>query len=203
MADIVYTYGGSVYMNITNKCPCSCTFCIRSNGDGLGSADSLWLSKDPTIDEIKAEIDKFDFSPYKEVIYCGYGEPTQALDNLIKSAEYLKSKYDIKIRLNTNGLADLINGKSVAPLLKGIVDTVSISLNAPSAERYAEVSRPKFGKESYSSLLNFAKECKKYIPTVKFTAVDIITKEEITECQKIADEMQIPLRVRTLITEND
>ena len=55
MADIIYTYAGSAYMNITNKCPCSCVFCIRANGEGLGSAESLWLKKDPTIEEIKAE----------------------------------------------------------------------------------------------------------------------------------------------------
>ena len=67
MADIVYTYGNSVYMNITNKCPCSCVFCIRSNGDGLGSAESLWLKKDPTLEEIEDEINKFDFSPYSAV----------------------------------------------------------------------------------------------------------------------------------------
>lgn len=203
MAAIVYTYGGSVYMNITNKCPCACTFCIRSNGDGLGSADSLWLGKDPTLDEIKTEIDTFDFSPYHEVIYCGYGEPTQALDNLIASAQYLKSKYDIKVRLNSNGLGDLINGKPIAHLLEGVVDTISISLNAPTSERYIEVSRPKFGEQAFPALLQFAQECKKYISHVKFTVVDIISEEEIAECQKIADEMQIPLRVRTLITEND
>lgn len=203
MADIVYTYGGSVYMNITNKCPCACTFCIRANGDGLGSADSLWLGKDPSLDEIKAEIDNFDFSPYDEVIYCGYGEPTQALDNLIESARYIKSKYDIKVRLNSNGLADLINGKPTVPLLAEVVDTISISLNAPTAERYAEVSRPKFGLDSFPALVKFAAECKKAIPKVKFTVVDVITKDEIAACQKIADDMQIPLRVRTLITEND
>lgn len=203
MADIVYTYGGSVYMNITNKCPCACTFCIRANGDGLGSADSLWLGKDPSLDEIKAEIDNFDFSPYDEVIYCGYGEPTQALDNLIESARYIKSKYDIKVRLNSNGLADLINDKPTVPLLAEVVDTISISLNAPTAERYAEVSRPKFGLDSFPALVKFAAECKKAIPKVKFTVVDVITKDEIAACQKIADDMQIPLRVRTLITEND
>ena len=199
MADIIYTYAGSAYMNITNKCPCACVFCIRSNGDGLGSAESLWLKKDPTIDEIKDEIDKFDFSPYSEVVFCGYGEPTQALDNLIEAAKYLKEKHSLRIRLNSNGLSDLINGKPTAHLLEGIVDSISLSLNAPDAESYQRVTRSKFGADAYPALLKFAEDCKKYIPSVKFTVVDIISEDEINECRKIADRMEIPLRVRKWI----
>lgn len=199
MADIIYTYAGSAYMNITNKCPCACVFCIRSNGDGLGSAESLWLKKDPTIDEIKDEIDKFDFSPYSEVVFCGYGEPTQALDNLIEAAKYLKEKHSLRIRLNSNGLSDLINGKPTAHLLEGIVDSISLSLNAPDAESYRRVTRSKFGADAYPALLKFAEDCKKYIPSVKFTVVDVISEDEINECRKIADRMGIPLRVRKWI----
>ena len=199
MADIIYTYAGSAYMNITNKCPCRCIFCIRSNGDGLGSAESLWLKSDPTIEEIKAEIDNFDFSPYNEVVFCGYGEPTQALDNLIKAAKYLKEKHSLKIRLNSNGLSDLINGKPTAHLLEGIVDSISISLNAPDAESYHRVTRSKFGTEAYPALLKFAEDCKKYIPSVKFTVVDVLSEEEIERCKTISDEMDIPLRIREWI----
>lgn len=199
MADIVYTYENSVYMNITNRCPCSCVFCIRSNGDGLGSAESLWLKKDPTLDEIKAEIDEFDFSPYDEVVFCGYGEPTQAIENLVAAAKYLKEKHGLKIRLNTNGLSDLINGRETAKELGEVVDSISISLNAPNAERYHEVSRSKFGEAAFPALLKFAEDCKKYIPQIKFTVVDVISEEEIAECKKIAEKMQIPLRVREWI----
>ena len=199
MADIIYTYAGSAYMNITNKCPCRCVFCIRSNGDGLGSAESLWLKGDPTIEEIKAEIDNFDFSPYSEVVFCGYGEPTEALDNLIETAKYLKEKHSLKIRLNSNGLSDLINGKPTTHLLEGIVDSISISLNAPDAESYQRVARSKFGMEAYPALLKFAEDCKKYIPSVKFTVVDVLSEEEIERCKKISDEMDIPLRIREWI----
>lgn len=199
MADIIYTYEGSAYMNITNRCPCSCIFCIRSNGDGLGSAETLWHKKDPTLDEIKAEIDAFDFSPYSEVVFCGYGEPTEALDNLIEAAKYLKSKHGLKIRVNSNGLSDLINGKETAQMLDGIVDCISISLNAPDAESYQRVSRSKFGEAAFPALLKFAADCKKYIPEIKFTVVDVITPDEIEKCRKIADEMGIKLRVRSWI----
>ena len=105
----------------------------------------------------------------------------------------------MKIRLNSNGLSDLINGKETAKLLEGVVDSISISLNAPDAKRYQEVSRSRFGEEAFPALLKFAEDCKKYIPKIKFTVVDVISKEEIAECQKIADDMGIPLRVREWI----
>lgn len=199
MAEIIYTYAGSAYMNITNECPCACVFCIRANGDGLGSAESLWLKKDPTIDEIKAEIDNFDFSPYSEVVFCGYGEPTQALDNLLETARYLKEKHSLRIRLNSNGLSDLINGKPTAHLFEGLIDSISISLNAPDAESYQRVARSKFGHDAYPALLKFAEDCKKYIPRVKFTVVDVLTEEETERCKKIAEDMGIPLRIREWI----
>lgn len=199
MADIIYTYEGSAYLNITNKCPCSCVFCIRSNGDGLGSAETLWHKKDPTLEEIKKEIDEFDFTPYDEVVFCGYGEPTQALDNLIESAKYLKEKHGLKIRVNSNGLSDLINGKKTAPMLEGVIDTISISLNAPDAESYQRVSRSKFGNDAFPAILKFAQDCKKYIPNVKFTAVDVITAEEIEKCREISEKLGIPLRIRERI----
>ncbi len=197
MADIVYTYRGKVYLNITNRCPCSCTFCIRSNGDGLGSAHSLWHKSDPSAEDITKAINEFDFSVFQEVTFCGYGEPLCAFDNLIAAGKLLKNRYpNIKIRINTNGLGNLINGKDTVPAIAEFTDTVSISLNAPNAKRYNEISRPKFGVGSFEDLLNFAEECKRYIETVKFSVVDVISPEEITECQALADRMGIPLRVR-------
>lgn len=197
MADIIYTYRGKAYLNITNRCPCRCTFCIRANGDGLGSAETLWHNADPTADEIISALESFDFSEFSEITFCGYGEPLCAFDNLILAGKYLKDKYSkIKLRINTNGLGNLVNQKDVIPALSEIIDTVSISLNAPNAQRYNEISRPKFGEDSFAEVLCFAQECKKTIPTVKFSVVDVITPEEIAECQKLADDMGIPLRVR-------
>lgn len=197
MADIVYTYREKAYLNITNHCPCRCTFCIRSNGDGLGSAETLWHTDDPTGEEILNALKSFDFSAFPEVTFCGYGEPLCAFENLMLAGRYLKENYkDIKLRINTNGLGNLVNGKDVIPALSEIIDTVSISLNAPNAERYNEISRPKFGMESFDEILRFAKECKELIPTVKFSVVDVISSEEIEDCQRLADSMGIPLRVR-------
>lgn len=199
MKEIVYTLDGVPYLNITNKCPCDCVFCLRKSFDAVGTANNLWHHGDPTLDEIKAAIDAFDFSKYSQVVFCGYGEPTCAYDNLIAAARYIKSKYDIEIRLNTNGLSDLINKKKTAAELANYIDAVSISLNGPDSKRYLAVTRPAFGEGSFEAMLEFAAQCKKLMKSVKFTVVDVITPEEIAACQKIADTMGIPLRVRTLI----
>ena len=143
-----------------------------------------------------SEIQNFDFSPFDEVTFCGYGEPLCALDNLVLAGKYLKEKYDIKIRINTNGLGDIYNKKSTVPLLAEFVDVISISLNAPNAARYNEVSKPAYGEDAFQAMIKFAKECKEKIPVVKFSVVDIISNDEIEECQRIADEMGISLRVR-------
>lgn len=197
MTDIVYSFEGKIYLNITNKCPCRCTFCIRNNDDGLGSANNLWFESDPDINQIKKAIDEYDFSGYdKEVVFCGYGEPLFALDNLIEAAKYIKDKYGLKIRINTNGLGDLINKKPTAILLKGIADSISISLNAPDSESYEKLVRPSFGAKSFGAMLDFAESCKGIIPDIHFSVVDVISKEQIEKCRKIADEHSIPLRVR-------
>lgn len=203
MADIVYTFENQVYLNITNACPCRCEFCIRNNGDSVGEAKSLWFEKhSPSFDEIKAAIDEFDFSSYNgEVIFCGYGEPTTAYDNFIKTCKYIKEKYNLKIRLNTNGLSDLLNKKPTAKEICENIDTISISLNAPTAEKYEKLCHPSFGEKSFDAILKFASECKQTGIKCKFSLVDVISKEDINECQKLSDSMGIPLRVREYTAE--
>lgn len=196
LKDILYTYKDNVYLNITNKCPCACTFCIRSQKNAIGSADNLWLEHNPDFDEVKNAIDNFDFTGYNEVIFCGYGEPTNAFDLLIKVAQYIRNKMNIKIRVNTNGLGSLINERDISQELCQNVDAVSISLNCSNEEEYNRVVRPKFGIKSYSAMLDFASRCKKYTDDVKLSVVDVIGEEEIAKCQKIADDLDIILRVR-------
>ena len=197
---ITYEYEGALYVNLTNKCNCNCDFCLR-HGKAQGSIyteDSLWLEREPTRQEALDSFLSRDVCSYREIVFCGYGEPLCAFDNLVMAGKLIKRKYpDIKVRINTNGLGNLVNEKDTVPALAEFTDTVSISLNAPNAERYSEISRPKYGARSFEEILRFAEECKKYIPTVKFSVVDVITPEEIEECQKIADKMGIPLRVRT------
>lgn len=195
MADILYTYKNQVYANITNRCDCNCQFCIRSHQDSVGEAESLWLKQDPTLEEIKAAMDAFDFEGYEELVYCGYGEPTCALENLLKSAAYAKEKYGIKIRLNTNGLCNLYHGRNVVPQLAEVVDSVSISLNAPNAEKYQEVTRPQF-ENAFPAMLQFASLAKDAFAHAQLTIVDVLPKEEIEACKKLAEELGIYLRIR-------
>ena len=205
MADIIYTFEGHVYLNITNACPCKCEFCIRNNGDSVGDAETLWFTgHSPSLDEIKSEIDSFDFSPYSdEIVFCGYGEPTCAYENLIASAKYLKEKMpECKLRINTNGLSDLFNKKSTADEICSVFDIVSISLNAPTSEKYIELCHPSFGDKAYPAILKFAEECASHKDVVtKFSVVDVISPEDIKECKKIAEEIGVPLRVRNYTAE--
>ena len=202
MADIVYTYGNQAYLNITNACPCRCTFCIRNNGDSVGEATTLWFKDhNPTIDEIKDEIDAFDFSKYNNSItICGYGEPTCVLNNLIEACKYLRDK-GINVRLNTNGLSDLINKRTTAKEICEVIDSVSISLNTPDPESYERICHPVYKEKAFPALIDFAREVKGYVQKTLFSVVgDFLSDDEIKECRRIADEVGIPLRVREYIS---
>ena len=201
MADIMYTYNNQVYVNITNRCDCSCTFCIRTTQKTVGDASNMWFQEEPTLEEIKAAIDAFDFTGYEELVYCGYGEPTCALENLLASARYVKEKLGIRIRLNTNGLANLYHKRDIIPDLAKVIDSVSISLNAPTAEKYQAVTRPIFDN-AFEALLKFAKEAQKTLTHAQLSIVDVLPKEDIEACQKLADDLGIYLRIRTFSSDN-
>ncbi len=194
--EIIYVYKDKVYLNITNKCPCACTFCIRSQKDAIGNASNLWLNHNPGFEEVKSAIDGFDFDGYDEVIFCGYGEPTNSFDVLVETAKYLRKKLNIKIRVNTNGLGNLINERDISKELCDCVDAVSISLNCSNKEDYLKIVRPKFGIKSYDEMLDFAKKCKKYTDNVMLSVVDVIGEDEVCKCRQIADSLGITLRVR-------
>ncbi|MBR3933590.1 MAG: TIGR04100 family radical SAM protein [Clostridia bacterium] len=198
---IFYELYGALYVNITNKCPCSCVFCIRDHSDVIKDSDPLWFEGDePTMEDIKKDFERFDIEKYSEIVFCGYGEPTERMDILKETAKFLRDRTNKKIRLNTNGLSDLIcQRKNTALELKGLIDTVSISLNAPDAKRFCEITNSCFGEKSFDALLDFAKDAKKVIPNVVFTLVDVISKEEIEKCKNIADSLDIELRVREYI----
>lgn len=195
MITMLYTVGDKLYVNLTNRCPCACTFCIRQNGDGAYGSDSLWLEREPTADEVIAEFGKYDLSKYTEVVFCGYGEPMERAEDIAFLGRYIKEKLGLPVRLNTNGLGDKIHGRKTAALLEGAVDIVSISLNQCSSEKYNAVTRPKWD-DAFEAMLSFAADCKKYVPKVMFTVVDVISSEDIDECRKLAESLGIELRVR-------
>ena len=199
MADILYTYKDQVYANITNRCNCRCRFCIRSHEDAIGDATSLWHKQDPTPQEIKEAMDAFDFHGYKELVYCGYGEPTCALETLIDTARYAKERYGLSIRVNTNGLGSLQHGRDIVPELAQVVDSVSISLNAPDEAAYNDVTPPTL-PGAYQAMLDFAVQAARQIPEVRFTIVDVLPEEEIQASKDLAASLHIPLRIRKFTT---
>ena len=197
MMTITYPVYNGIYVNMTNRCPCACTFCLRKQSDHVYGSDSLWLEREPTVEEVCESIDKWDLSKYSEIVFCGYGEPTMRLDDLLKVAAYIKSKSNISLRINTNGLGDLSAGEKVAHKLQGLIDTVSVSLNATNKEDYFKLVRPKLGIDSYDAMLSFTKECTKYVPNVIMTVVDEVTsKEEQEKCREICESIGAKLRVR-------
>ena len=197
MMPITYPVKRGLYVNMTNRCPCACTFCLRQNGESVYGSDPLWLDREPTVEEVCADIDSRDLSQYEEVVFCGYGEPTERLDDLLCVAAHIRAKSNIAIRINTNGLSDLIHGEPTAPRLKGLIDTVSVSLNATNEEDYNAVVRPKFGIGSYTAMLKFTEDCVKYVPHVVMTVVDVVTSpEEQEHCRRICESIGATLRVR-------
>lgn len=195
--EILYRVHDNLYVNLTNKCPYACTFCLRQTMDRIGESDRLWLEREPSAEEVKKEFEKFDMTQYNEVVFCGFGEPTESFEVLKEVAAFVKETYQKPVRINTNGVGSLINGRNIAPELAGLVDTVSISLNNPHKERYHELVRSKFGEGSFDAMLSFAKECTKYVPHVVMTTVDTtITHEEEAECQKICEEIGAKYRIR-------
>ena len=176
---ILYRVHHNLYVNMTNKCPCACTFCLRQTRDEMEGSGSLWLKREPS------------------VVFCGFGEPTERFDDLIQVAAFVKQTYGKPIRINTNGLGNLINNRNIAPDMKNIIDTISISLNTPNAEKYLELTRSKFGQISFQAMLNFAGEAKKYVPNVVLSTVaTTLTKEEEAQCSSICRNLGVTYRIR-------
>ena len=185
---IAYSYKRNLYLNITNRC----CFCVRNHKDSLGDADSLWLDREPTVEEVISELDRWDMDRFDEIVFCGYGEPTERMDAVLEIAETIHTRYGKRTRLNTNGLANLINDRDVIPDMKGRIDRVSISLNAPNAERYFEICEPRFGIGSYDALISFIEECKEVLGNVTVTSVSgSISQAEEYECEDMARRMGI------------
>ena len=161
----------------------------------LTAVTAYGLNTNP-LDEVKAAFAKVDMSKYKEVVFCGYGEPMERVNEVIAVGEFVKANYgDVTVRLNTNGLGDKIHGVPTAKLLQGAVDIVSISLNSYCKEKYNEVTRPKWD-DAFDAMLSFAADCKSYLPQVVFTVVDVIPPEDISRAKALAMSIGIPLRVR-------
>lgn len=195
---ITYNIKNSLYLNITNHCTNRCDFCIRDHGTGLYA--SLKLEREPTLDEILGDVLSQNLHKYKEIVFCGYGEPTCRLYDLLAICKKLREVTDTPIRLNTNGHASLISGEDTAPMFKGLIDVVSISMNAADPDTYYQLCHPKFGEDTYVGVLKFAREISKYVPKVVLTAVEsTIQPDDVDRCRRIAADLGAEFQLREYI----
>ena len=196
---VTYQVKDAIYVNLTNRCPCACTFCLRHNGPGVYGSGSLWLEREPTLEEVEASLGKWDYSRFREVVFCGYGEPTERIDVLLAAAAHLKERDpSLRVRVNTNGLSDLVNGRPTAALFAGRVDCLSISLNTDDPAEYLAMCRPKFGEAAYPAMLQFAREAAAAVPEVVMTVVGepVTSLEKQARCRALAESLGARLRVR-------
>ena len=201
---LTYETGGNLYLNVTNRCPCACVFCIRKNDDGAYGSDPLWLEHEPTMQEMQDALAQRDLTAYPEIVFCGYGEPTMRLDFICELSAYIRKVCPTAVlRINTNGLTELYSPDARGDAAKRVAhafDKVSISLNGGNAEVYNRVTNPRgMPDNAYDTMLDFARTCKAEGTEVIFTVVDVITPEEIAAAQSKADELGIPLHVRAYI----
>lgn len=204
---ITYEYEDALYVNLTNKCNCNCEFCLR-HGRKEGSIyteDSLWLEREPTRQEALDSFLSRDVCSYREIVFCGYGEPTYRIEDILWLVDQMKERFGGQlppVRINTNGHANLFLGRDVAPLLQGRIDTISISLNGSTPEEYCAVTKPRQGVQAWDAMLDFARECREYVPHVVMTIVDKDkTPEEIARCRRLTEDLGVTLRIRAYIED--
>lgn len=197
----VYQLGSALYLNITNRCPNRCTFCLRSSSDEIGGVN-LWLKEEPSPEEVLAEAKRklqAIEEPIKEWVFCGYGEPLERLDAAIAIMDGLK-EYGLPIRINTNGLANLIHGRDVVPDLLGRADLVSVSLNAHTPELYDSLCQSVYGLKALPAVLDFLASCTKHGLAAVATVVDG-PDVQVEECRKLAEGCGVAFRVREYLPQ--
>ncbi|OGC28963.1 hypothetical protein A2311_03180 [candidate division WOR-1 bacterium RIFOXYB2_FULL_48_7] len=195
MDSITYQIGDNLYLNITNRCTNECTFCIRNKSQLFNQNYSLWLEREPSALEVLAAIG--DPGKYKQIVFCGYGEPLVRLETvkeILLQPAISEARNTIK-RIDTNGLANIFWGKNILPELSGLVDYMSISLNAHDAATYQKICRPFYGLPAFAAILDFIKEAKKVVPQVEISVVDLPIVDQ-AKCAAIAKELGVKLRIR-------
>ncbi|GAX59849.1 deoxyribonuclease [Candidatus Scalindua japonica] len=189
--EIAYVIRNSLYLNITSRCPNKCIFCSRETAPYV-KGHYLGTDNEPTVDALKDAIG--DPSGYEEVVFCGFGESTERLDVLKEIAGYLKEKGS-KVRLDTNGLGDLINGRSICEELNGLIDTICISLNTNIEEEYQKLCHSEYDGQAYPALISFIKKARDHIPDVMVSIVGM-PGIDVEACRKIAEDLGVRFRVR-------
>ena len=198
----LYVLDGNLYVNLTNKCSNACDFCVRNERTSY-YGNYLWLKNgDPSAEKVMAVANGYgDLTRFKEVVFCGFGEPTYKVAEMLALCDYFHEK-GLKTRLNTNGQGNLINKRDITPDLKGKIDFVNISLNASCYEKYQPICRSQYREAGFEGMIEFAKLCRRNGIDCRFSIVDCIGEEEVQACKYLADSVKIPLYVRKYIQDS-
>ena len=198
----LYVLDGNLYINLTNKCSNACDFCVRNERTSY-YGNYLWLKNgDPSAEKVIAVANGYgDLTRFKEAVFCGFGEPTYKVAEMLALCDYFHEK-GLKTRLNTNGQGNLINKRDITPELKGKIDFVNISLNASCYEKYQPICRSQYREAGFESMIEFAKLCRRNGIDCRFSIVDCIGEEEVQACKYLAESVKIPLYVLKYITES-
>ena len=209
---VVYRFGDNIYLNITNRCPNLCVFCIKTKWKMDFHGNNLNLAGDePTATEVLSVLEtEMHKAPFKEIVFCGYGEPTMRLDVLLYVAQTLKgwqaqAKFPpFKIRLNTNGLGNRINHKDIVPLLRRFIDVVNVSVNAENADKWRQLVRPEEQyQDAYPDVLEFLHACvEAHFDEVILSCVDHVGADTAA-LQQLARQVGATLYVRSFLDENN
>lgn len=192
--NLAYRLHGNCYLNITYHCTLRCAFCPKFNGTWEVQTVDLLLTREPQADEVLAAIG--DASDAREIVFCGLGEPTLNLPVLLEVARTLKAQGK-RIRLNTDGLANLVQGRDITPELSAVVDAVSISMNAQDEVTYNRHCRPK-KSGAFAAMLDFSRAARRQGMEVSLTAIDGLPGVDIAACEQMANGLGVGFRRRVL-----
>ncbi len=197
---ITYTENNSLCVNITSRCTNRCEFCSMEHTKlTIAHADPR-IENEPSLDEIIADVSAHNLDKFDEIVFCGFGEPTCRLYDMLATCKVIRELTSTPIRVNTNGHASMIFSEDMAPAFKGLVDCVSVSLNAADSDTYMKLCRPKFGEDTFSGVTKFAREIAKYVPSVEITAVrGTLSDSDIERCRQIAAGIGAGFRIRDLV----
>ncbi|MEE9252316.1 MAG: TatD family hydrolase [Thermodesulfobacteriota bacterium] len=189
-----YRIRDSLYLNITNKCTIACVFCGKWRSFMLRDFN-LRLKKEPSVDELMEAVG--DPTGVNEVVFVGWGESLLRLDVVKEVVEKLKAKGVKSVRIDTDGLANLVHGRNILPELNGCIDSISVSLNAQDAETYARVCPSKYGERAYPEVIEFIRRAKEHIPEVTASVVTV-PGVDVEKCRAIVEGIGgVEFRVRT------
>lgn len=210
---IAYRLKDALYLNLTNRCTNDCTFCLRRSRQGL-AGQNLWLQREPSVAEVLAAVDEAVAGenagkdaappplPFREIVFCGFGEPLLRPDVVRSVAGALRERYPgVRIRIDTNGHVHLVFGRDILAGLAGLVDAISISLNAPTAEEYERLCRPAL-PGAFPAVVEFAREAVRTIPEVTLTAVSL-PGVDLPACRRLAESLGAQFRVRSFIPDEE